>query len=1055
MALQLQYKSKQQGILRMAGTVMAVFALLIQPMYGLVAGQVANAISASVSTEAELRQALADRETEINLSDNIGVNNQISIDYSTTFNGGTITALTPGTYGSDDAVVYVSGTDVVFTANNTVFDGNNQGSGNTRRQGVKVYGGATANLNSATIKNAKKSGLHVNGSSVANVKDITTISNGAFYGGLVVSGGGTINIDGKSTHNGEVVPARIDGSGTINDNNEQYTTGNARWLKSAPGVPAITAPASPVTTSTADLIWTAPLTSGNKNAAESYLVSINGGAAETVSGLTHPLTGLADGNYTVTVQSVAKSGLLGGTATHNFTVAIPDTEKPEGSATYAGGYLNPTTNVRYVKNIEDLSFTVNASDNKGVAWATYRAWNVAQSGVEACGNWNTGALTAHIFAAPLQTSKSYTVPGSSIKTCDPSMKWETGSRYQFIHAVYDAAGNESEKFNSTNQLVEIDSTQPIIQILSPLAGSTRNGIVPVEAKVIENGSGIEYVNAKFTDGPSGAQFGTIALTLKPGTTDTYIGQIDTAGHDGKFNLTVSTRDNVKNTRSAKAQNITIDNTAPKISNVQFNKMVNVNSVDHTSASLNGGILEVTFTTDEPLKLVGSQVGMSIPGLPGVPATGWTKVELVNASENRYKASIGLIDRTDTSSVNYEDDFFAGKRFEGVKLYFRTVDTLNNTDAAYYYPDGTFGKSPSKAYMFTIDNSAPEVKSATLNGKLASIAPRDKNGGLTGFNLIGSKFTLGLTVEDATDTTLVRYRVAKVNTSGGTQSNIYRSNWFNMTNTSGSNWVAAEFDTALVGSVHPNSLGDLVTDGTYTIQIETRDSLGNVFSHKYVDISVDKTAPVLTILNPLENQQFLTTQDITVETFVDNTAVRVVAAIDGTTWTSEDTTLGDGNLSSFFTVPAGVLVAGDYTLTVKAYDVIGNETISTRSFRVVEPELFTAPAFFGFGAPIFNSNDDTTQNESTNTGNNSSVLGEQDEEESTTRVLGDEDVVAQTDEGEIQGSLVDDTEVEEGCASFLGLCWYWWVLIVAAVITLAVLIRRAAATNEAEAPGRRL
>lgn len=65
-----------------------------------------------------------------------------------------------------------------------------------------------------------------------------------------------------------------------------------------------------------------------------------------------------------------------------------------------------------------------------------------------------------------------------------------------------------------------------------------------------------------------------------------------------------------------------------------------------------------------------------------------------------------------------------------------------------------------------------------------------------------------------------------------------------------------------------------------------------------------------------------------------------------------------------------------------------------------------------------------------------------------------DVLGETteaDEGEIQGSLLDDTEVEEGCASFLGLCWYWWVLIVVAVITAAVLIRRAISTNESEHP----
>lgn len=167
----------------------------------------------------------------------------------------------------------------------------------------------------------------------------------------------------------------------------------------------------------------------------------------------------------------------------------------------------------------------------------------------------------------------------------------------------------------------------------------------------------------------------------------------------------------------------------------------------------------------------------------------------------------------------------------------------------YYGAGV-GSWHKGEFFFIVDNTAPEVKSATLNDSPANIAPRNKNVGSTDFNLVGGKFTLGLTVEDATDTTLVRYRVAKVNNSGGTQSSIYRSNWFNMANASGNNWTASEFDTAIVGSVHPDLLGDLVTDGTYTIQIETRDSLGNTFSHKYVDINVDNTAPVVGLVGPV-------------------------------------------------------------------------------------------------------------------------------------------------------------------------------------------------------------
>lgn len=235
-----------------------------------------------------------------------------------------------------------------------------------------------------------------------------------------------------------------------------------------------------------------------------------------------------------------------------------DNTLPSATVAYSGGFVN--NDVIYLRSIEDLTFTVSASDNLAISRAVYLISNVGKPNIEACGNWNAGSLTNHNFDFPYLQNTSYTVNGSSIKTCDPSMVWQSSSRYKITHAVYDAAGNEF-KFNSPQQLIEIDSTQPVINIIKPLKNTTVSGVVPIEAEVTETGSGIKYVNALFADGPS-PEFGKVALTLKPGTTNTYIGSIDTAGKNGKYSLTINTADNLKNTRSSKAQNITIDNTAP-------------------------------------------------------------------------------------------------------------------------------------------------------------------------------------------------------------------------------------------------------------------------------------------------------------------------------------------------------------------------------------------------------------------------------------------------------------------------------------------------------------
>lgn len=94
----------------------------------------------------------------------------------------------------------------------------------------------------------------------------------------------------------------------------------------APVAPVITAPiknkAITATNGSVDIVW------NSVPNATRYLVSIDSGSAESVDGtsLTKILTA---GKHTVTVQSVAVSGLVGGiSAVRNFTVVIPDTLSP-------------------------------------------------------------------------------------------------------------------------------------------------------------------------------------------------------------------------------------------------------------------------------------------------------------------------------------------------------------------------------------------------------------------------------------------------------------------------------------------------------------------------------------------------------------------------------------------------------------------------------------------------------------------------------------------------------------------------------------------------------
>lgn len=301
--------------------------------------------------------------------------------------------------------------------------------------------------------------------------------------------------------------------------------------------------------------------------------------------------------------------------------------------------------------------------------------------------------------------------------------------YTLRARAFDNVGNKSSG-NDVDFMV--DSTDATTQILAPVRDEPISGTYRFHGIATDNVSGVEKVLIRIGTLEDNDNVFTGWTNFNPATDEWYL-DVDTVENnipDGIYSVRARAIDNAGNQGNSGMhvlRNFVVDNTAPKINSgsVEFNKMVNIGGVDHTSAKLGDGFLEVTFTTDEPLKLVGSQVGLSVPGLSGVPSTGWTKVELVDASENKYMARISLVDRTDTNIPGYEG-FFSDKTFKDVKLYFRTVDALNNTDAVYYYADGSFGKSPSKAYRFTIDNTAPTLEVSSPVGDSTYLTTEDIN-----------------------------------------------------------------------------------------------------------------------------------------------------------------------------------------------------------------------------------------------------------------------------------------------------------------------------------------
>lgn len=850
-------------------TFIALFALVAQPMYGLLASKAVEALSTTVDSEVELRQALTDGKADITINGNIGIQSQISINHSTTFNGGTITAQRAGTYGSDDAVVYVTGADTVFTANGTVFDGNNQGSkplfssnnSDTRRQGIKVYNGAQVYLNNVTIKNAKKSGLHVNGTSIATVENITTSNNGTLFGGLVASDGGTININGKSTHTNETIHARIDGSGTINDNNQQYSTGNIRTLKSAPLAPKITAPTSTITTDSAALTWNAPPAPAGRNAAYSYIVTFNG-AAHAATETSYPLTGLANGTYAVTVQSVAKSGLLGGTASYSFTVTIPDTVAPNiPTFTYTATPSNTSkTNGSYTT---EKDFRFNLSSDSDTVRYQLKYWNdIPGSKFKKSTPWNP-------------TDTSWSGHMISLGVYEDSFTQGEGT-HSFSFSACDAAGNCSAYSNPF--VITYDKTAPDApQLLTPDNNSyTSNraftnkwgkvdGAVGYQYRTSNTMNGSELGSILYCDGSvaasdgcNGAAYHLVPNNFLVGDTTVTRGNSNTP--EGNYYWQVRAIDAAGNTGPwSTIYKVSVDVTAPAVpSNLSWLDSNNQNT-SNGFTNIQKGTLSWKDATPSDVDHYVYKFWTNIPDYFKGQGNAWTT------------SSNGYIKTTPTGGSIWTD--FANK--EGT-YYFcvEAVDRANNNSGC------------SDTLAITYDKTAPVIENPSITKDLTNE-----------YSVIldGKVF----------DTNLKNYNVR-----------IYEDNKLNQ----------VKPGIAYTGT--SNADGELATlnirnlaDGRYWVRIWAEDQAGNrrgnIGDNIYIPFTIDRTPPEVTTRSIAASTNTRPTITGTVKDAHPIKSVEVNID-DGATWNKATVSGNDWS----FSVPTPLSV-GTHKVVARATDALDN------------------------------------------------------------------------------------------------------------------------------------
>lgn len=225
----------------------------------------------------------------------------------------------------------------------------------------------------------------------------------------------------------------------------------------------------------------------------------------------------------------------------------------------------------------------------------------------------------------------------------------------------------------------------------------------------------------------------------------------------------------------------------------------------------------------------------------------------------------------------------------------------------------------------------------------------------------------------------------------------------------------------------------LAEGQYEIYFETRDKAGNKdgtlaapgASVKKVTITLDRSAPVVTILNAVVN----TDGTYTVSGTTDDDTSPVTVVVDGESL--PPVTASGGAWS----VKTGVLLIGQHQISASSTDAAGNTGAATPAPYVVTvrvpggnavfvaPVNATAPA----APPAAPSRQASSSLATTTQGGDQSVLGAE-------TVVSDGQPVstgAATDQ-EVKG--ISDTKAAKGGEgwSFWGIAWYWWLILLAVV-----------------------
>src|SRR3989339_243501 len=681
------------------------------------------------------------------------------------------------------------------------------------------------------------------------------------------------------------------------------------WYKDAAGNVSSTASDSITLDTTAPTLSITSPTSSSTYTSTSATISLGGNASDSGSGISAVTwnndkggSGTASGTTGWTVSNIslssgdnkitvtAKDG-AGNTSTDTITVAYSPmtTTKPTGSVSINSGadYANSSTG--------QITLNLSATDDEGVKAYYFMVYTGSTKVYDS--GWQTFSATKNYSGSVTHTLSS-------------------GDNMYTVYVWYLDINNNMS--NQASDSIRWDTTNPNVNITSPTSSTTytsTSSLITLGGNASDSGSGLETTMSWTSDNQNNPA-GTGSITSLGGWTASGI-ELNSVG---TTTITITVKDKAGN----KASDTIL---------VTYASSSDTSAPSSTSISINGGSsytkstsVTLSLSAADSVGVTGYYLSTSSTKPTASALSGWTSVSSTTSYRANVSYSLSTGDGSKTVYVFYKDA--AGNVSSGVNDSITldttapTVSISSPTTSASYAASSSplsIGGSASDSsgiqkvtWSNTLGGSGIASGTTSWSASIALISSTSSN-----FIMVTATDNAGNT---AMDTLTVSFNVdtsapssTSISINGGSSYTKSTSVTLNLsaadsvgvtgyylstsstkpTASALSGWTSVSSTTSYRANV---SYSLSTGDGSKTVYVFYKDAAGNVSSGVNDSITLDTTAPTVSITSPAANPYPTSSSSITIS----GTALDSGSGISNVYWSNSATGLGAnlGKVTSF-------------------------------------------------------------------------------------------------------------------------------------------------------------